>query len=138
MIIKQETRTYRLTGITELLGSNPANPEIHSKYVAAKADSVEQAALEEAMLPGPELDEKIKEIKQQGLTVFLRGNHGELVISQHVIRGFFKSVFTGLKDQFNVANAQGKIDNLVFVSPRFIPILDGHHDRGSRCSLRSK
>ena len=127
MAINQETRTYRLRGKTSLLGSNPANPEIHSKFVAAKAATLEKTALEEAMLPGTEeLAEKLKEVKEQGLTVFLRGSHGELVLSSHVIKGFFKAAFQALKDQFGVAAVKGKIDNLLFIDPiEFIPIMDG-------------
>ena len=49
MEIKNEVRTYRLTGITNLLGSNPANPKIHSEFVAAKAASIEKALQETAM-----------------------------------------------------------------------------------------
>lgn len=44
MEIKKESRTYILTGTTSLLGSNPANPEIHAKFVASKAESLERAA----------------------------------------------------------------------------------------------
>ena len=54
MSIKSEVRTYRLTGITPMLGSNPANPKIHSEFVAAKAESIEKALQETAMLPNEE------------------------------------------------------------------------------------
>ena len=125
--MKTETRTYRLTGTTALLGSNPANPEIHSKYVASKAASMEKSALEEAMLPGTEaLEKALQDAREAGLTVFLRGSHGELVLSSHVIKGFFKSAFQTLKDQFGIAGSKGKVDNLVFIAPEFLPILDNH------------
>lgn len=127
MKIKTETRTYRLHGTSSLLGSNPSNPEIHSKYVASKAASLEKEALEEAMLPGSdELEEKLRDIKESGLTVFLRGSHGELVLGAHCIKGFFKAAFTTLKDQFGISAGKSKIDNLVFIKPDFVPILDGH------------
>lgn len=114
MTIEKETRTYRLHGTTSLLGSNPANPEVHSRYVAIKAASVEKAALEESMLPGAEeLAEKLRDIKESGLTVFLRGNHGELVLGAHCIKGFLKAAFVTLKDQFSVGAAKSKVDNLV-------------------------
>jgi len=127
MEITKETRTYRLHGTTSLLGSNPANPEIHSKYVASKAATLEKAALEEAMLPGSdELAEKLRDIKESGLTVFLRGSHGEIVLGAHCIKGFFKAAFSTLKDQFGISAAKSKIDNLVFIRPDFVPVLDGH------------
>ena len=126
MAIIKETRTYRLHGKTSLLGSNPANPEIHSRFVASKAASLEKQAQEEAMLPGSEkLEQALKDIKEQGLTVFLRGSHGELVLGAHCIKGFFKSAFDALKSQFGVSAAKGKVDKLLFVDPGYIPILDG-------------
>ena len=127
MNIETESRTYRLHGTTSLLGSNPADPEIHKRVVTVKAASLEKAALEEAMLPGTqELEDAIKRIKESGLTVFLRGSKGELVIGAHCVKGFLKAAFVTLKDQFNIAAAKSKVDNLVFVKPDFIPILDGH------------
>ena len=129
MKINKETRTYRLHGTNSLLGSNPADPEVHTRYVTIKAGNLEKQAMEEAMLPGSEeLAEALKKIKESGLTVFLRGSHGELVVGAHCIKGFFKAAFSTLKDQFGVAAAKSKIDNLVFVKPDFIPILDAHNE----------
>ena len=125
--MKLETRTYKLTGITPILGSRPANPEIHGRFVAAKAASLQKQAEEEAMLPGtPELEKALQEVKESGLTVFLRGSHGEIVIPSYVIKGFFKSAFGTLRDQFGISGPKGKVDNLVFVAPEYIQILDGH------------
>ena len=127
MTITKETRTYKLCGLTSLLGSNPADPDVHSRYVAAKAGNTEKQALEEAMLPGSEeLEDALKKIRESGLTVFLRGNHGEIVMGAHCIKGFFKAAFDTLKSQFGIAAAKSKIDNLLFVQPDFIPVLDGH------------
>ena len=132
--MKLETRKYRLVGLTPILGSRPANPEIHSKYVTAKAATVEKQADEEAMLPGtPELEEALKDIKEAGLTVFLRNGRGEIIIPSYVLKGFFKSAFAVLKDQFCIAGAKGKVDNLIFVQPEYIPILDGHNTPSKEC-----
>lgn len=123
MEIKKESRTYILTGTTSLLGSNPANPEIHAKFVASKAANLEREAEEEAMLPGSEaLAEAVRDIKEQGLTVFLRNNHGELVLGNHAVKGFFKGTLNTLKDQIGITAVKSKVDNLLFISPTFIVI----------------
>jgi hypothetical protein len=122
MEISYTTRTYKLVGITPMLGSNPANPDIHSEFVSSKAAQLERAKAENEMLPtAEELNLKIEDIKKQGLTVFLRDN-GHLVIGNHVIKGFLKSALLTLKDQVGIAAAKSKVDNLVFIEPSFIPI----------------
>lgn len=129
MEIKNEVRTYRLTGITNLLGSNPANPKIHSEFVAAKAASIEKALQETAMLPSEEelrekLEEKLAQVKTMGLTVFLRdGDDSHLVIGNHVVKGFFKAALLTLKDQLKVAAPKSKIDNFVFILPTYLPLM---------------
>ena len=127
--ITNETRTYRLTGTTPLLGSNPANPKIHSEYVAAKAAALEKALEETAMLPNEEelkaeLREKLEQIKTMGFTVFLRdGDDHHLVIGNHVVKGFLKAAMLTLKDQLGITAPKSKVDNLVFVGPTYLPIL---------------
>lgn len=128
-----ESRTYRLKGTSPLLGSNPANEEIHSQYIASKAQTLERRVAEENMLPTkgdlptPEgLDEAVAEMEQRGLTVFLRDNHGCLCIGNHAIKGFFKGALVTLKDQIGIAAAKSKADNLLFIRPDFVPIMDGH------------
>jgi len=129
MSIKSEVRTYRLTGITPMLGSNPANPKIHSEFVAAKAESIEKALQETAMLPNEEeikakLEEKLAQVKTMGLTVFLRdGDDGHLVIGNHVIKGLFKAALLALKDQLSIGSPKSKIDNYVFIQPTYLPIM---------------
>lgn len=129
MEIKNETRSYRLTGVTPLLGSNPVNPKIHSEFIAAKAETLEKAMQETEMLPSPEdLKEKLDQVKQMGLTVFLRdGDDSHIVIGNHVVKGFLKAAMNTLKDQFGITAPKSKVDNLVFVSPTYLPIMrDGH------------
>lgn len=127
--ITNETRTYRLTGTTPLLGSNPANPKIHSEFVAAKAATIQKALEETNMLPNEDelreqLKEKLEQIKTMGLTVFLRdGDDDHLVIGNHVVKGFLKSAMLTLKDQLGIASPKSKVDNLVFVQPTYLPLM---------------
>ena len=73
MAITSEIRTYRLTGITPMLGSNPANPKIHSEFVASKAATIEKSLEETSMLPSEdELREKLGSlIKEKDIAVIL-------------------------------------------------------------------
>lgn len=134
--IIKETRRYRLTGTSAIMGSNPANPEIHSQFVAAKALELAKANLateeearakseqETSMLPGAEeLAEQQRDIRERGLTVFLRNGRGELCVSAHVIKGYFKSAFAVLKDQLKIAAVKSKVDNLLFVTPAYLTIM---------------
>lgn len=117
------TKHFTLVGKTPILGSNPANPKVHAEFVAAKAASLRKAEEETKMLPTPEQLAKMEnDIKQQGFTVFLRDGEN-LVLSGHVIKGFFKASLNTLKGQLNVAAPKSKIDELLFVGESYIPLL---------------
>ena len=140
--VNNEKRAYRLSGTTSLLGSCPANPEVYSSYVGKKAADAKKAYEEEMMLPSEEeLEEQLRDIRQQGLTVFLRNGRGQFCLSQHVVKGFFKGAIATLKDQLGIAGVKGKVDNLIFISPEYIPIMrdgapvteaDGYNERPLR------
>lgn len=64
-MLQFDRRTYRLHGMTRILGAQAANPKVHSEFIAAKAAKQEKGEEQTAMLPKEELEKK-------GLTVFLR------------------------------------------------------------------
>lgn len=108
-----ESRTYKLTGLTPILGSAPASRAIRTQYIASKAPTDTLREEEEA---APfDLDEK-------GLTVFNRNPQDQLCLMGYQIKGFLKGALTAIKTQCKIAAAKGKIDNLVFVEPRYIPL----------------
>lgn len=108
-----ESRIYRLTGLTPILGSAPASKAIRTQYIASKAPTDELRAEEEA---APfDLDEK-------GLTVFNRDSRDQLCLMGYQIKGFLKAALLALKAQCKIAAPKSKIDNLVFVEPRYIPL----------------
>ena len=123
--MKIHRATYEIQGITRLLGSQPADPEIRSQYIAskiAKRASIEgdgvnkdsKGAEECAMLPEDE--------EKRGLTVFLRDKKGSVVLCDYVIKGFLKEAATALKHELGIANAKSKIDNLVLITPAYLTI----------------
>ena len=112
--MKTEKRTYRLTGLTRILGSQPADPEVRSKFIAGKAATLEKGDEETRMLP--------EDLEKRNLTVFLRDKDGIVCICDYVIKGFLKEAVTALKGQIGLANGKSKIDNLVLVTPAYLHI----------------
>ena len=108
-----ESRTYKLIGLTPILGSAPASKAIRTEFIASKAPT-EELRQEEAEAPF-DLDAK-------GLTVFNRDNLDRLCLRGYQIKGFLKAALLALKTQLKVAAPKSKIDNLCFVEPRYIPI----------------
>ena len=107
------SRIYRLRGISPLLGSSPAARDIRTKFIASKAPTPELRE-EEAAFPF-DLDEK-------GLTVFNRDTKDQLCVMAHQVKGYFKAALLALKAQTKIAAPRGKVDTLLFVEPRYIPL----------------
>ncbi len=109
----QETRKFRITGITEILGSLPASEEVYTQYIASKAPDT------------PAEDETdLVQMEEKGLTVFARKPGGnELILLDYQIKGFLKEAVNNLKADNGVGAGRKKIDNFVFVSPRHIPLI---------------
>ena len=113
MELKFTSRTYRLTGLTPLLGTQAASRSIRTEYIASKAPT--DALREEEEANPFDLDAK-------GLTVFMRDGREQLCLLDYQIKGFFKESIQALRPQLNIAAAKGKVDTLIFVEPRYIPL----------------
>ncbi len=111
--LTKESRVYTLRGTTEILGGLAASREIRTQYIASKAPTPE--LMEEEAALGPDIEEK-------GLTIFPRDAQDNLCLMDRHIKGFFKEALTALKPQLGIAAPNGKVDTLVFVEPRYIPI----------------
>ncbi len=109
-----ERRAYRITGITPILGGQPANPAVREAYIASKAPTDELRDEETALDYGS---------NDTGVTVFCRNKDDQLCMMAHQVKGYFKEALTAIKQQSQVANVRGKVGTLMFVAPRFIPIL---------------
>lgn len=112
-MLQIESRFYELTGTTPLLGSAPASQAIRTQYIASKAPTDELRA-EESDNP-QDRDEK-------GLTVFIRNDQDQLCVMGYQLKGFFKAALQALRGQVKIAAPKSKVDTLVFVEPRYIPI----------------
>lgn len=114
-MINIEKRTYRLHGITRILGSQPADPEVRTRFLA---NEVEKAKADEEASKLP-IDQQ-----KRNLTVFLRDD-GCVCICDYVIKGFLKEAISVLKTQVKVANGKSKIDNSVLIEPAYLRFTRG-------------
>lgn len=108
-----ESRIYRLTGLTPIMGSLPASDTIRTEFLASRAPNAEEAK-EEAFEAN---------MDTRGLTIFARNKQGQLCIMGYQVKGFFKSALYALKGQFDIAAYKTRVDLMVFCEPRFIPLL---------------
>lgn len=113
-----ERRIYRLIGVTPLLASQAANPDVRTAWLAKKAPTPEKGAEETEMLPGETKDD------ETGLSVFLRDpkHKGACCLMANHINGFLKGALHALSDELGVLNERGKVDEFVIPSPAYIPI----------------
>lgn len=109
--MKINERTYKLTGMTRILGAQAANPKVHSEFIAAKAASITKSEEETGMLP--------EGFENRGLTVFLRDN-GALCLADYVIKGFLKEALGAIKSQIGIVAPASKVDNFVLITPAYL------------------
>lgn len=110
----------RLTFLEDLLGTAPANPNLHEEFIASKA-------------PNPETIEQeieaigVDGVVEKGMTIFPKTADGTPFVYDYQIRGFFKESAGFLKQvpgmkSYGLKAHKKKIDGLIFVEPRVIPI----------------
>lgn len=105
----------------ELLGTNPANPEIHSEFIASKAPDAESREQEIANIG-------VEEYEEKAMTVFARNAQGVPINYDYQIKGFFKDSCGMLRrvDGYRskkLTSYKKVIDGLIFVFPREIPLV---------------
>lgn len=113
----------RITFTEDLLGSSPSDPEIYERFVASKAETAEKTAEEVASIGG-EISEE--ESEASAVTVFGRiENTDTPFIWDYQIRGFFKNAAKAMYQvggDSKLTSFKTKIDNLVFIKERKIPL----------------
>jgi hypothetical protein len=115
--MKLQTYGLKVEFMTPVLGSQPTR-DVATSYLAAKHGFT---------IPEDEI-ETLPDALEQGTTVFHRGrvNGGEgPVLFDYQMKGFLKHAGSTMNKQVEggVANLRSKIANLVFVSPRMIPLI---------------
>lgn len=108
---------YKLTITEPILGSQPADPNIHSKFIASKA-------------PHENKDEELESLPDdgKGITVFSRDEEGNPILWDYQIKGFFKDAAKMLRkikgtESSKIKAYKQEIDGLIFPSPRKIKIV---------------
>lgn len=114
--MKYSELRVHIKGTDGILGSQPSDKEIYSNFIKSKCKTSEEAERASEDVDG------ILEADEKGVTGFFRNENGEIILKGYQIKGFLKEAGNVLKDQLGIAAAKSKIDNLVFVMERDIPI----------------
>ena len=120
MAIEMHILKARLTFTEEILGTASNNPEIHSEYIASKAEDAMKIEEEVAAIG-------VEEVIEKSMTVFPRNEEGNPILWDYQIKGFFKDA-TGVLKRVTGTKAskikayKKEIDGLLFVFPRMIPL----------------
>lgn len=131
-----EVKKFKLTGITQLLGSCPMNKELYSDFIATKAKTDEEKAKANSDVVN------VKELDEKGITGFYRDKEGNIILKAYQIKGFFKEAAKALKDDIGMASTTSRIDNKLFIVEQEIPVMvngekiqkvDGYLERSLRC-----
>ena len=110
----------RITFTEPVLGTQPADPELHKRFIASKAPDHETLAEEVAALGATEVEER-------GMTVFPKMEDGTPFLWDYQWKGFFKDACGMLRRATGYKSAKlraykKEIDGLIFVEPRRIPL----------------
>ena len=112
-----------ITLLTELLGTKPGDPEVTERFLRSKA--------EEAGQDGSDIMETVPEL-QKGTTGFdmqkFPDGTSRRVYVAYMLKGFFKEAASFMNGKVlehgkTVKNFRSKIDNNVFIGPRYIPLM---------------
>lgn len=134
--MKVDTMKVKLTGISPILGSISMDKEIYTNFIAAKAKSIEEKKSAEKMV------ENVEDVEEK-ITGFYRDpDTEEIILMGYEFKGFLKGAAKALKDQLKLGTPASKIDNYVFITEEYVPILvngesttkpDGYCERSLRC-----
>lgn len=116
----------RITFTEPVLGTRPADPELHTRFVASKAPDAKTMAEEVADLGAQEVDERTK-------TIFMKMEDGTPFLYSYTLKGFFKETARTMKKvPGSMTNKETQyiktIDNFIKVvgpmkdKPRIMPL----------------
>lgn len=115
-----KTLKVRLTLTEEMLGTSSSDPHLHETYIASKAPDAMSIA-EEVEAIG------VSAAVENGMTIFPRDDHGNPIMWDYQIKGFFKDACSMLRtipgyESSKLKAYKKNIDGRIFVSPRAIPL----------------
>lgn len=104
----------------EVLGTLPADPEVHERFVASKAPDAQSMADELA-------DHSVEDVVEKSMTVFHKTGDGAPYLYDYQVKGFFKDTCGMLRRADGALSAKLKaykkeIDGLVDVFPEKVPL----------------
>lgn len=108
----------RLTFFEEVLGTASADPDIHAEFIASKAPDAKSREEEIASIG-------VEESIEKAMTIFHKNENGEPILYDYQIKGFFKNACKALNyigGDYKLTSYKTKIDNLVFINERKIPL----------------
>lgn len=119
-LVNFEEKTFKLKGISTILGSVPLNKDVYSKFIATKAREVERQRADSDV-------DNVMDMPEEKATGFYRNTDGEIILKGYQVKGFLKEAAKVLKDQLNLKSYLSKMDNFVFIKEAEIPVIkDGH------------
>lgn len=123
--IKTTRQTFRLTGITPILGSTPADFESYEFLVGKlrreNPEAAERMAADQDLMPTRE-DIGVDEENTDPVTGFQRERVTKEIILHQQIKGFFKNAGKVLGKQFGYTQYRAKVDNFMSIDPIHVKI----------------
>ena len=103
----------RVTFEEPLLGTHPADPELHTRFIASKAPDAKTMAEEVADFGAQEIEERSK-------TIFMKLEDGTPYLYDYMLKGFFKETARTMKKVTGTLTSKAtayikKVDNFIFV-----------------------
>ena len=109
----------RVVFIDPILGSSPGDPEIYRKFIGTK--SPDAKTIEDEVN-----DLGVEEVVEKQKTIFPKLEDGRPFLYDYQIRGFFKNSAKAMYQvggDLKLTAYKTKIDNLIFVEQRRVPII---------------
>jgi len=147
--MNKETIRVRMTFIDSILGGEPGDPEVHSRYIQTQIPD-DMYTEEELKAIKEEEISALMEGDAKGKTVFYRNEDGEPCLRNNHIKGFFKSACEALRSDKSTLSSKitaykKAIDKQVFVfsdssnkANRFIPIQNYGEIKSCQRPLRAQ
>lgn len=113
----------KLTFVEPALGTSPANEDIYREFIASKAPVDERINIEDEVAALG-----VDEVVEKGMTIFPKLDDGTPFVYDYQLKGFFKGAASALRQipgsrSSKVKAYKKKVDQLIFVTPRQIPVL---------------